>query len=467
MTSSDDNATTETLTEPEVATEQTETPAVVEQKDRTFYTFLETLTRAELLALITARKNRVGEKEFTTAIDTQGSYENVLATLINDHSNETDRSRIAIATTIKDPSLFAPKLVREGKIILGTPTPRKASGNGTVVSGADAKAAFAIRTGRLKRVPLYNSGFSIDITQPTNDALNTFLNRAHDETNSYGRRFGAYFYFFDSLMIKDTIIDLITPLILNSNLKNWNRGTTLLKNIKIVDLKLILHAVGALMFPDGFNFTHVCTNPKGTCTHHETLLVDLNKLVRHDYRKLSETCIQHMAVMEEVTQKSLSEYQTKLDFDGREVRYKKWGFTLQVPSIVDILDYGKSFNGTLLSNVFANDDSAIQRAILFSYYRIHTPFVSKVTLYNTDGSADLVSTERDVISDTLASIQDTDKKGILNAAIDQFIAETEISHLCYPAAPCPSCDHRPGSGYYTVDPEQTFFTQALTRLNQS
>ena len=470
MTSPDELNPTDTTQEQEneeVSTSD-ETDSAAGKKNTKLYAFLEILTLPELHALMTARQKLLGEKEFEAAITTPGSYENVLVTLIgSEHSNECVRSRKSIATTVKDLSLFAPKLVREGKVILGTPTPRKASGKGAVVSGADAKAAFAIRSGRMKRVVLYNSGFTIDITQPDLFALNAFLDRAHDETNAYGRQLGAYFYYFDSLMIKEAIIDLITPLILNSSLKNWNQGQTLLRNIKIVDLRLILHAVGALMFPEGFNYTHICTNPNGKCSHQEELLIDLNKLVRHDFRKLPEDCIQYMSRQETATHQALSEYQSKLGFDGREIRYENWGFTMQVPSIVDILEYGKTFNGTLLSNVFVNDSSAVLKALMFSYYRIHTPFVSKLTLYDTDGSVDLVTTDRDTISDTLSVLQEKDKKRVLNTAIDQFIAESEVSHICYPTAPCPSCGYKPGSGYYTVDPERTFFTQAVMKLSRS
>ena len=101
-----------------------------------------------------------------------------------------------------------------------------------------------------------------------------------------------------------------------------------------------------------------------------------------------------MTRKEEVTPAQLTEYHTKLGFDGREIRFGQWGFTLQVPSLLDYLEYGKIYNGSLLSSTFADDASAIKRAVLISYYRIYTPFISKLTFYDTNGAVDTITTDR-------------------------------------------------------------------------
>lgn len=425
--------------------------------------FLESLTRNELLELLDARRKKLGQAAYDTAVTTTGLYEEVLATQINDHSIEAERAYETIGA-LKDKTHFSQKFVVDGKTILGTPVPQKKSGGGATVTGVDAKAAFAIRSGRMKRIPLYNSGFSIDIAQPNLSMLNAFFNRAHDDTNGYGRQFGAYFFYFNALLIKEAIIELISPLILNSTLKDWNRGTTLMRAIKLVDLKLILNSLSALMFPEGYPFTHICLNPNGSCQHQEETIIDINKLAIHDFKKLDNRCIKHIATQGEVTQKSLSEYQANLGFDGREIRFGPWGFTLKVPSLIDYMEYGKIFNGELISNTFVNNPSEIQRAILFSYYRVYTPFVLKMTLYEKDESVDIVTTDREAIADTLANLQENDTNNDLAKAFDMFISDTEISHICYPATPCPSCGYVPGSGYYTVDPERAFFILSLVKL---
>jgi len=439
------------------------TPAPVIAKIRLF---LESLDTEELSALVEARRRRLGDDAFIVSATSPGNYDYLLSELSGAHSIEADRSRASISS-IKDSSLFNTKLVRGGKTILGTMKPHRAAGNGAMLTGADALAALAIRDKWMKRVPLYNSGFSVDIIAPTLSALNTFFNKAHDVTNSYGRQFGGLFFYFHDLMIKEAIVELVLPLIINSTLRNAKRGDTLVRNIKLVDLKLILNAIGALMFPDGFNFTHVCSNPDGSCTHHEEVLIDINKLARYDFSKLTDDCIHHMTRLTDITPTQLNIYQAQLGFNEVEIRYKQYGFTMQMPSLNDYLDYGRSYNSELLSNVFVSNPDAVVRAVMFSYYQIYTPFIAKLILYNEDDSVDFWTLDKDTITHMLLRLQSEDTEGTLIKNFDDFIANSEIGRICYPAVACPACNYVPGSGYYTVDPTLAFFIQSLMKLDQT
>ena len=428
--------------------------------------FLESMDKNAIIELLILRRKILGEEKYDASVETIGSYEDVLSTLLNEHSAEADRVRTAI-DKIEDKSQFASKLIRDGKTILGNPVPNRSSGKGVVLSGSDAKAALAIRTGRMKRIPLYNSGFFIDIVQPDLGMLNNFFNKAQTKTDSYGRKFGVYFYFFHSLMIEEAVVELIQPLIRNSTLKNWNKGETLLRNIKHSDLKLILNALGALMFPEGFNYTHVCSNLDGTCTHYEEKVIDINKLVHHNYRKLTNANIITMQQQKEINQESLDLYQKQLGFDGKEIRHNSWGFTLKVPSIQDHLDYGRMFNGNLLNNTFVDNSSDIDRALLFSFYRVYTPYISKLTLYDENNEVDIITEDKEVIADTLAQLQESDKDSSISTALNSYISDTEISYLGYPSSTCPECGHIPKSGYDTVDPLHNFFIQSIMKLSKS
>lgn len=425
--------------------------------------FLEGADRDTLISLLNSRKETLGEAQFNAAINVPGSYDNLLALLVAEHSIETDRNRNVVSSK-KDNLLFSTKFTQDGKTVLGVPRLKPAAGNGTAVAGRDARAAFAVKSGRLKRIPLYNSGFFVDIAQPRLAELNAFFNSAYDDTASYGKQFGAYFFYFNALLIKEAIVGLIGPLILNSNLKNYERGDTLLSNIKLVDLKLLLNGAASLMYKNGFDFTHVCTNPSGKCTHSATLTINVGDLARHDFKKLPNANIRHMAIAGEVNTKNLAEYHASLDLEGQEIRFGEWGFTFHIPSISEYIEYGKIFNGMLQSFAFAENPSANQRSLMYSYYRVYAPWVSKLTLYNQDGSVDHTTLEREAISDILVQLQEDDAEGTLSKAFVDSIANAEISHLCYPAKPCPQCGYVPGSGYYTVDPENTFFIQSLTKL---
>lgn len=441
-------------------------PAPSEPKEESSQTdriFLGSLTKDDLASLIDLRRKILGDAEFEAEIKKPGSYDALLIELSSRNTIEVDRI-IKSIDAIGDKSLFDTRLVRDGKVILGTQRPNRPAGTDVTVSGADAKITFAIMSGRLKRIPLYNSGFSIDVTESPLDMLNAWQNRAHDLTNAYGRQFGGLFYFFHDLMIKEACVDLILPLILNSTCRGFNRGDTLVRAIKLVDLKMILNGLAALLFPAGFTYTHICQNPSGKCTHHETLKIDINKFARYDFGKMSDYCIQHMHRVTDVTPELLSTYHQKLGFDGREIRYKNYGFTLKVPSLFDYLEYGRIYNGELLSKVFVDNPDAIFRAVSYSYYRLYAPYVAKVTFYNDDGTVCMSTSDQSTITLNLLQIQAEDREESLMKAFEAFINATEIGYVSYPAVPCPVCKFVPGSGHHNVDPMIAFFIQSAMKL---
>lgn len=455
------------VTEPVVETESSDEPKsdTPTEESNKYRIFFEGLAPAAISELVQTRQQVLGDEGFVAAVAVPNSYDAVLIEYLGAHGLDTDRMRDAI-DAMADKSKFANKLVINGKTVLGSMKPKKSSRNGAVISGPDALAAFAIQDGWLKRVALYNSGFSIDIVEPTLVALNTFFTKAHDATNGYGRQFGGLFFYFHDLMIKEALVELILPLIINSTLHNANRNNNLLRSIKLIDLKMILNAIGAMMYPDGFNYTHVCSNPAGTCTHHEETLIDINKLAMYDYSKMSDDCIKHMAQATNVTPEALTAYHKKLGFDGQEIRFAQYGFVMKVPSLSDHLEYGRQYNGDLLSSVFVSNPDSVMRSVMFSYYQIYAPFVDKLNLYVED-ELDVTTSDKNVITQTLLRLQSEDKDGTLIKDIDDYIARSEIGYVCYPAVPCPLCKHVPGSGFYTVDPTLAFFIQSLMKLNQN
>jgi len=431
-------------------------------------TYLEGCSAEQLQELVTSRIKFLGEAAFEEAIKIKGSYDQLLVDYTNVKSVEAYRTQESISN-IKDKTLFDTRLVRDGKTILGNIKPRKETSHGASLSGADALAAFAIRDKWMKRIPLYNSGFSIDIIPPSLAALNTFFNKTHDRTSEYGRRFGGLFFYYYDLLIKEALVELILPLIINSTLRDTNttRSTMLTQNIKLVDLKIILNTIGAMMFPDGFTFTHICQTSTGKCSHTEELLIDINKLQRYDFSKMSNDCIQHMSRQIEVTPELLAQYHTKLGFDNREIRWKQYGFIMRVPSLDNYLEYGRIYNGELTSTILASNSDTIQRAVLYSFYQIYVPFIRELVLYDENNNRDIVTPDQDVISKILLRLQSEGNNDELIKKFDQYVADTEIGYVCYPAMPCPECNYLPESGYYTVDPSLTFFIQSLMKLNQS
>jgi hypothetical protein len=457
----------ETPTEESSETEPSDDtpPAEVKEVETKLRVFFQQVSLDSLMLSMTKRLEILGKEEYDARVETPGSYENILQLAFDDYSVEAQRILDSISR-IDDKSLFDNKFLRDGKVFLSAlRKPRRPHGGGKMLTGKEARVEFAIKAGEVKRVQLYNSGFYVDIEAATLDALNLFFTRAHDATNAYGREFGANFFYYNDLLIKESMIELITPLFLGSSLKHWNRGNTLLKHIKLNDLKVILTALASLMFPDGFEFTHYCTNPTGECTHHEDMLIDITKLIRHNYMKLSSDNIEHMASGTDLNQEQVAAYQESLGF-SKKIRHGIYEFELRVPSIADYLEYGKQFNGELLKSNFADNTVDVYQSLAYSYYKVYTPFIKSATIYAADGTKDNTTEDQETITWCLSRLQKSDLERKFVEDMTAYIASTEITHICYPAIPCPKCGHAPEGGYFTVDPESSFFTQSLKKLTQ-
>ena len=457
-----DNIETETNTT--VVNEQSEEVQKVEDEIRVFF---QSVGVTDLVTALESRSKLLGTEEFQSRVEIVGSYENLLSQAINEYSGEAQRVLSAI-NAIEDKTEFDNKLIRDGKTILTSVlTPRRPSGNGKMLTGRQARIEFAIKSGQVKRIPLYNSGFTVDIEAAQLSDLNNFFNRAFDETNTYGRELGAAFFYYNDLLIKEAVVDLIIPQIIGSSLKGWNKENVLLTNIKLSSLKVILNGLAALMFPEGFEYTHVCPNPSGECTHVEKTLIDITKLFRHNFMKLPEENIDMIRNQVDITHEKLTEYHNSLNFK-KSVRYGNIEFILRDPSLYDYLSYGKKFNTELLKGNLTDNVKSInpEEALMFSYYKIFVPYIKSVALYDSDNKIDIITDDEETITHQLSILQKNDKDRTFIADIEKYINDCEITQICYPAMPCPKCNYMPqtGGGYYTVDPINTFFTQSLKKL---
>lgn len=439
------------------------------EEDKSIPIYLQDIPIEKLADLLETRKTLLGEEKFEELQSIKGTYENLLTALVVDYSQEAIRMT-DILNKISDTSKLGQEYVVDGKTVLKsvrTPRPKTANGK-NIKDRQEARKEFAIKSGLLKRVSLYNSGFHIDLEAPRLTALNEFFTRTYVETTEYGREFGAPFFFFNDLLIKEAIADLFLKQTVDSSLKEWNRGTLLLQHISIFDMKVILTALAGMMFMDGYEFTHVCKNPSGKCTHSETALINLNKLIVTDYMKLSDAAIDHMKIEDVINVAKVAAYQKEVN-SSKEVVIGHLRLTLKVPSIAEVLAYGKVFNAELTKNNFADTNGNIYRTLTYSYYKAFTPYVEEIAYLTPEGDVDFSTVEKDAITDELGRLQDTDIKRVFEKEITDYISEREVSYIGYPAVVCPSCGYQPTEprGFCSVDPEYTFFTLSLKKLSEN
>lgn len=357
----------------------------------------------------------------------------------------------------------------EGDLKLADASPvSRANFNGKIVSGKEATMLLLAKERNVRRIYLYNSGFDITLKGPSLDELNIYYNKTSSEVQEYGREYGAHFYMFSDLIIKKASIELFMKLVTNASVKNWRKGQTLAKAIKISDYDTILWAIGSLMFKAGFPFQFACTNPDHTCSYTEELKIDLKKIRYNNYSIIPKECLTFLGENKVRTLDELAHYNEMLGLSKTVKLHGAWSGITKVPSIHDFLTYGALFNASLLENVQIEDRSSIHRYLQFNYYKILAPWMSEVRYHNEDGSLNFRIQDMASIIEVLDTSQLEDTT--FGKEMEEFIKSSCISHICIPFTKCPACGHVPSysiGGYLPFDVQQNFFIQSVMRLAQS
>lgn len=371
----------------------------------------------------------------------------------------------------------------DGKTVLGVlqPKPRASTGP-QKMEGKEALLAFRRHSqrGSLRRIPLYNSGFYIDLVGPSASMLNNFIEQADVTTEEFGRMFGAVFYTHADHYVKEAAFRLFRPLITHASLKNWDRGNVLANAIRLEDYDTILMAVAALMYPQGFKgFRRACTNSQ-RCSHEIEVDVDLTKMVYTNFGLLNKDAIAHMrkAATGEVTQEELVEYQKLIpfvegDLDNPDatrnlVRWQNWGFVLQSPNYFQYINAGGRYLDTIMDSINRDDRAAVSRSVRVRIIRQLAPWIGELRAYASEDSdqIDITTSDPATIEELLDHIQTEDYDDMVFDTIANLIDRHKISHVGYPTFACPACGHEPvtPSGFFTVEPMETFFMMCARKL---
>ncbi len=429
-----------------------------------------------------ARLEKLGAANFITSVRTPGSYDNILYFSITKAYSEPDRIQDAVALISPDArEQFDYRLIKDGKVILGPNVIGNMPGAGETVSGVSGIVEMlSTRKGKIRRVPLYNSGFYIDIRAPSPDELNILINRCQLDTNEYGRSYGAHFYLYFDLILKEHFITMIMNMVVNASHKDFKTPGVLMQSIKLQDFNALITSVAALMYPDGYDdFKHICTRPHtqdhpNGCDHVETVKIDLTKMIKTNFQALNPNAVQHMVKARNlgtpVTTDEIKAYQIALGYDGQTVIYDTWRFTLTTPSLSDYMEAGALFNQDILNEVQADNTQGIYNSIAFREMRPFIPWIARVDALNDDGTVSKTTLDKTVISFILdqTMLDPKYREGLRSKLLD-YINKTQLTHICYPVFACPACGYEPHTktGFFTVDPQNSFFTLAFQRLMQN
>lgn len=349
------------------------------------------------------------------------------------------------------------------------------------LTDADAFMAMATMTGGMRRVTLWNSGFSITLRKLPLTLLNAYYQMANTTDYQYGKQFGAFYYLFADLLIKQHIIEYLIPAaICTSNYAHWRDPDKLLSAISLQDFPTILWAMGCMMHPNGANVHFVCGEPN--CGHAEQVNSDLTKLRLLNTDLINDEMVAHFKQPGLYTDEMLQNYRKICNLNkpieleyGEGLGWRKWKFNLRQISLADHIDVGKDFNADLQRTCHIDRRAEVTDYTTYNLYRTYKPWIESLEMTYKHGE-----TEQTIVLNN-SGTEETDKAVYLtletiqqeapefDKMMQDYITDTAISHIAFYMPKCPACGAEPKVGYHgyiPYDAMRNFFTLALMKLLQ-
>ena len=432
-----------------------------------------------LRKLIIDRIALEGNLKFLSQVEEVGTHSNLLYFALDANGGEVLRQKEFLDEN-PDPKMDY-RLMNDDKTrtILGVRAVEgdKSSGKQTLSGQAGVLKLIASRKGNVRRIPLYNSGFSIDICVPTVDQISTLLRQCRLDRAHYESQIGAPFYMYFDRLLKVNFIEFLRSLIVFSTLENYQKGEVLLTSIKLADYNAIMGHIAALMFPKGYEqLRHFCTRPldkdhPNGCDHVTEVKADLYRLIQTRYSKLDADAVAHMVRAADpqvkITQQDLVKYQTMLGFDRKApVVFGEYRFHLTTPTLADHLEAAEAFNTILLNEVEADNTNGILTAMKPRELRVFLPYIKRVEQLDEFGEVANIIDDKYVIQYILDEISGDEKiVKEFSENLRAYINDSQLTYVCYPVFECPACKYVPDipSNFFVLDAQNTFFTTALLK----
>lgn len=344
--------------------------------------------------------------------------------------------------------------------ILGDKTlnmrPSKDSGE---LRGMSAQQYILSKNHALRKIMLYNSGFTITLRAPTPNEMHQFLSQVREEKFTFGKEFGYIVQASMDVYIKKAVCELIQKCTMGANLVDYKKN--LLKAISIMDYDVILWAFITMMFPDGVSVRFPCANLDCTGSEGKSTTVDPKKLRINNWDLVPKAMAQFMADSSPKKMKQIREYQSAFN---RNVTCDRWNITLGVPSLHDVLKHGEDFISGMIRAVAKEDREHASDHIRANLSSIYMDWV--VSAEDEDG---VVISGSDV-QFLLDSYQSTSISRDFYKRVNQFIQESRVSHICFYLEKCPHCGLAvadwASSNYIAFDVQRNFFTQCSIILHR-
>ena len=433
-----------------------------------------------LIELIRAAESEMGPSALDIQTRTVGSWANTVFRAILEPNYEESRLQEALASLSKEDKDSLSSRLRndEGKTLLRTTSLREklAPGETKSFTGDAALMAFEFQeSGGGYRVPLYNSGITLDLIVPTGKDIQTLLTNCLIVDRDLGTSSGAHYFTYSDLMYKTQILNFIQPLIVNSSYTDWRKKNKLWSIIKLNDLAPLVATIAALCYRDGYEgFVTKCTRPTSEthptlCRHTETINANIFDLIITRFATMHKEAIDFMVAARMGTVKhtvgQIAKYQSELAFEGERLTFGNITFVMRIPTLAEHAEAGQKFIADIVNEIEGDNNEGRLEQFGLRYIRTFLPWIASVEKKDKQDAVVRTNDAR-VIVRMLEHLDDKDAEGKFRDSLRAYINKTQLTYVGYPVTECPECHYVADtpSGMWTFDPFSAFFTLALQYL---
>lgn len=291
-----------------------------------------------------------------------------------------------------------------------------------------------------------------------------------------------------SFRMLDAVTDLAVNCIIASN-RQYKTPTDLEDEISIFDECILHHALAAVMYPDGFNYSVPCIADPKECSGVVQFKMNMSNVVWYDDSQFTQEQRKFIAKrFTPATVEEFAEYRKAFSIGGPKVVWlNNIGIKLAPPTVAERRIAAKLWYDTLIEmsqGAFNESPDGNQR---YEYIRRlqqstkATQFAHWVAaIYDRDDDAvdledQLLTDDADIIMEYISStISEHEYFDDFVKHVGDFANESILSIVALPSHNCPECESPQGKTFnerlphlVPIDMLTTFFTLAARRVSQS
>lgn len=337
-----------------------------------------------------------------------------------------------------------------------------------VLSGNDAMINIAAKIHGLRKTHLIHSGFHIVTKKLSSSEIREILRYIDDEGNEIGKVLGMHYYTVDDVVFVQKFSEILKFIVVDSNLKDWQRGTTLIECISYLDFDVIIASVCAQLYRQGVKHEMVC--PEMECKYSEIINLDINKIKLIDTNRLTEKATEILLSGKPFDKIKCKAYQKEIKAYKEVEVLPNVTFTLRVPSITTFVRYGIEYIAKLIQALYSDNKTPEQKDIaryrIVNYYKMFLPWIEKVSVYVPETQSTMVVRDRQGFEQLLEKDVWANNKNLKEFI--SFFSEAKLVHYGFLGQQCPSCNKVPNpktNGFIPLD-IRSFFFNLLVYQNQ-